>query len=534
MRAPEPTAAELHPHEQEVLRAFGDRLSQDPGGSLLESTLLMHCRKRRLEDAQTRRAVELLKLRGAITAQVSEQRTEVNMTELGRRYAQETPEEQLLATLKSAQHPMEIDRLRQCSTFSPKESGTALGILKKTCALRTVEGGLIEIDPAANLEPVRRIGELLKKTLLLIEKGDVHLDRETFTPAEQEEIRKGYHKRGVEKGLFRLNEVCSYIYQLTPTGRLLLKTLTSQTQQKETEEITRLTPELLRSGEWKGRSFRKFNLHLPPPRQPQGRRHPYLAFLDGVKQKLVGLGFEELTGPLVVPEFWNMDALFMPQFHPARAIHDVYFVREPSEACDLDPELVERVARAHENGGDTGSRGWGYPFDRKRTRRHILRSQGTAISARCLAQNPRIPGKYFAVARCFRYDTVDATHAADFFQIEGIAMDRQIHFRHLLGLLKLFAVEIARAPEVAYRPAYFPFTEPSVEVHIRHPELGWMELGGAGIFRPEVTRPLGVEAPVIAWGLGLDRMAMVALGIRDIRDLFSEDLELVRSRKLPF
>src|SRR6185312_14977147 len=119
----------------------------------------------------------------------------------------------------------------------------------------------------------------------------------------------------------------------------------------------------------------------------------------------------------------------------------------------------------------------------------------------------------------------DATHATDFFQVEGIVLGEDINFRTLLGLLNLFAREVAHAKEIKFLPAYFPFTEPSVELHVRHPRLGWMELGGAGLFRPEVN------VPVIAWGLGLDRMAMVALGIHDIRDLFSPDLEMARTMR---
>jgi phenylalanyl-tRNA synthetase alpha chain len=154
------------------------------------------------------------------------------------------------------------------------------------------------------------------------------------------------------------------------------------------------------------------------------------------------------------------------------------------------------------------------------------------VSARTLGGKPKVPGKYFSIARCFRYDQVDATHAPDFFQVEGIVLGPDIHFRTLLGLLTLFAKEVARADEIKFLPAYFPFTEPSVEMHVRHPQLGWMELGGAGLFRPEVTGPLGVNVPVIAWGLGLDRMAMVALGISDIRDLFSSDLGFIREKQI--
>ena len=123
------------------------------------------------------------------------------------------------------------------------------------------------------------------------------------------------------------------------------------------------------------------------------------------------MGFQEMRGPLVETEFWDMDALYMPQFHPARAIHDVYFVKNPAHADKIPEPLLSRVAEAHENGSSMGSTGWGYEYDRERARRLILRSQGTAVSARTLAANPLIPGKYFSIARCFRYDQVDATHA---------------------------------------------------------------------------------------------------------------------------
>lgn len=262
-----------------------------------------------------------------------------------------------------------------------------------------------------------------------------------------------------------------------------------------------------------------------------GKRHPYREFLDAVKTKLVSMGFQEMRGSLVETEFWNMDALFMPQFHPARDIHDVYFVKEPKLANAIAEPFLSRVAQTHQDGGDTGSAGWGYRFDLKQARRLMLRSQGTAVSAHTLASRPSIPGKYFSIARCFRYDQVDATHATDFFQVEGIVLGEDINFRTLLGLLNLFAREVAQAREVKFLPAYFPFTEPSVEMHVRHPRLGWMELGGAGLFRQEVTLPLGVKVPVIAWGLGLDRMAMVALGIHDIRELFTDNLELIRSMR---
>ena len=152
------------------------------------------------------------------------------------------------------------------------------------------------------------------------------------------------------------------------------------------------------------------------------------------------------------------------------------------------------------------------------------------LSAHRLTQ-AKVPSKYFGVVRCFRYDQVDATHGADFYQTEGIVISKNANLRTLLGMLKMFATEIAGASEVKYVPGYFPFTEPSVEVHIKHPVLGWFELGGSGIFRPEVTKPLGIDVPVLAWGMGIDRMALMHLGLNDLRDLFDNDLEKVRMRR---
>jgi phenylalanyl-tRNA synthetase alpha chain len=355
------------------------------------------------------------------------------------------------------------------------------------------------------------------------------VDETDLSEEEKKLLNDVLEKKWKTRGVVKRHEKKSKRLALTDLGQDLVRQLTPG--MVGVQEIAQLTPELLKDGVWRGKSFRKYNIGLKPSRTAAGRKHPYREFLDSVKTKLVSMGFEEMRGPLVESEFWNSDALFMPQFHPARDIHDVYFVNHPKSVTSLPDPYAAQVAKTHETGWKTGSRGWRYSFDIERAKRLVLRSQGTSVSARTLAASPKIPGKYFSIARCFRYDLVDATHAPDFFQVEGIALGEKITFRTLLGLLKLFATEMAHATEVKYLPAYFPYTEPSVEMHVRHPRLGWMELGGAGLFRPEVTEPLGVNVPVIAWGLGLDRMAMVALGIGDIRDLFSSDLDLIRVKR---
>lgn len=313
--------------------------------------------------------------------------------------------------------------------------------------------------------------------------------------------------------------------KLTDIGKQLIKSGV-----RDENMIDTLTPQILSAGAWKNKTFRRYDVTAKVPETFGGKKQPYRAFLDSVKQKFVSMGFQEMVGPLVETDFWNMDALYMPQFHSARDIHDAYYVKEPKSGL-LDESLVKKVKETHESGGSSGSLGWRYPFDPERTHRLLLRTQGTACSSRMLAsKNLKIPGKYFGISRVFRHDVIDATHLPDFNQVEGIIVEEGLTFRHLLGLLRTFAKEFADADEVRLVPGYFPFTEPSVELYAKHPQLGWIELGGAGMFRPEVTTPLlGKPMTVCAWGLGIDRLGMFKLGFKDIRNLFSHDLTFLRN-----
>ncbi len=450
----------------------------------------------------------------------------VTLTVTGTEYREKgTPEQRIINALREGKRFTVKDILESWG-MDPSEVSSATGSLKASGVIRIVQGGALELVDGADVSPYDQLAAVIADVGAA---GSLGLS--ALSQDRQELIQVNFHKRGKGKGIFRVSEKKNRSYSLTDAGKDIRHLLAERGA--VTEEASALTPEMLKQGTWRTVRFRTYNISLNPPRTSIGRKHPYREFLDYVKFQFVSMGFREMRGPLVENEFWDMDALFMPQFHPARNIHDVYFVKDPSHAREIEAPFGKQVAAAHRDGGKTGSTGWRYQFDFERTRRLILRSQGTAVSARTLAAGPDVPGKYFSIARCFRYDAVDATHAPDFNQVEGIVLGEEINFRTLLGLLKLFGREIAKAKEFQFRPAYFPFTEPSVELHVRHPELGWMELGGAGIFRPEVTLPLGVHVPVIAWGLGLDRMAMVALGIQDIRDLFSRDLDFVRTRKIP-
>jgi phenylalanyl-tRNA synthetase alpha chain len=445
------------------------------------------------------------------------------ITELGADYFKNgTPEERIIDLLQKGKK-LTLPELAQSLNLENKDVGSAYGILAKDGLLSMNGNKAVFINDRDKTNRIKKIRALLA---ILAEKKSI---RDTDLPLElQELISSLSKKRGSATSICKQIERDEVIYTLTTKGEAVKKALAAKGVTGE--EIGLLTPELLKSGEWRKQNFRSYNINTPPVRVLLGRKNPYVEFLDKLKDKLISLGFEEYDGPLVETEFWNCDALFMPQFHSARDIHDVYYLKDPEYAKSIAEPYLTQVALTHENGFKTGSRGWGYEFDKQFTKKLILRSQGTVLSAKALI-SAKVPGKYFGVVRCFRYDKVDATHLADFYQTEGIVLGENVNLRTLLGLLKMFAEEVAGAKEVKYVPGYFPFTEPSVEVHIRHPELGWFELGGAGIFRPEVTLPLGINVPVLAWGLGIDRMALISLGLKDIRDLFQIDIEQVRLRR---
>ena len=504
----------LHPLEIKVLR----------GAALGEELTLSGLMERlSLGLGQGNQAFSWLIAKGLIAEISRNSRTVYEITDFGRTQEREGTVEERMIRLMGEGKSVKMPEMAAALGVENKDVGSAFGRMSKE--------GLLEMDaekavflksqtPSSRMKIIRE--------LLIKGAAEKILDESALSDEERRVIEGISKKRGASASCFKAAEREDVTYTLTAEGERVRNLL--EGQGLTGQEIGTLTPDILASGSWKERPLREYNIHTPASRVLLGRRNPYGEYLQWVKDKLSSLGFEEFDGPLVETEFWNGDALFMPQFHSARDIHDVYYVKNPSHAGEIDQPWLDKVAAAHENGGDTGSRGWGYRFDRKFTRRLILRSQGTVLSAKQLPQ-AKVPGKYFGIVRCFRYDQVDATHGADFYQTEGIMLGEEVNLKTLLGLLEMFAQEVAGAEEVRYVPGYFPFTEPSIEVHIKHPSLGWFELGGSGIFRPEVTQSLGVQVPVLAWGLGIDRMALMHLGLSDLRELFSQDIESVRLRR---
>ncbi|MEM5875369.1 MAG: phenylalanine--tRNA ligase subunit alpha [Candidatus Aenigmatarchaeota archaeon] len=315
----------------------------------------------------------------------------------------------------------------------------------------------------------------------------------------------------------KIEEVEKDILEILIQRKLVEKVSYSYLEELRGKEIISLTPELIKTGFWRNVKIKEYSLETPPAKIYRGKSHPYIKIINEVREFLISLGFKEAKGPFVELEFWNCDALFMPSDHIAREIHDIFFI--DGEGRIERKDILENVKKVHKIC-------WGY-WDENLSKKLILRSHNTAISVRELSKISELPIKVFVIDRVFRPDVIDAKHFIEFEQCEGIVADENLNFRNLLGYLREIA-KIFGSEEVKFKPSYFPFTEPSVEMYVKIKDLGWVEVGGAGIFREEVTRPLGINVPVLAWGLGLGRLAMLKLRVNDIRYLYSDDLSWLR------
>ncbi len=499
----EEAAKALHPLERTVLASLDktkdfDKIVKDSG----------------LKEVEVMRAVQWMRNKKLVDVQEERKRT-VGLGENGKKYLKHgLPERILIKHIKDKEAT--INELSDIG-LSKDEVSVAIGVLKKKAAI-DFEKGKIRLNSN---------GKKLIDKELLEESFLKTLSQKRSTDDLREEEKLALENLNKRKGIIEVNDEKILKIKTTPEGEQVKKEI------KDEKYIGSLTPDIIKKQSWKKAAFRAYDINAAVPRIFPGKIHPYKNFLDQVRKKFLELGFKERTGPIVETDFWNMDALFMPQFHSARDIHSAYYIKEPKYAKSLPKELVDKVRKAHENGYTTGSKGWGYSFDAERTKRLLLRTQDTTISPKTLSSKDlEIPGKYFHIVRCFRYDVIDATHLPDFFQTGGFVVEEGLNLRHLIGLLKLFAKEFADTDKIKIIPSYFPFTEPSAALLAKHPDMGWIELAGSGIFRPEMTWPLGVKTPVIAWGLGVDRLAMFKLGIKDIRKLFSRDLEFLREVKI--
>ncbi|MFH0875812.1 MAG: phenylalanine--tRNA ligase subunit alpha [archaeon] len=324
------------------------------------------------------------------------------------------------------------------------------------------------------------------------------------------------------------------------TEKLVYATLTDEgkkirdTASFNNETVEKLTPLMLKTGDWKGKDFRKFDVAINVPKIHGGKRHFVSQAVNYAKKIWTDMGFKEMEGPILNTSFWNFDALYTAQDHPVRDMQDTFFIKNPLKGKLPYGEALDRVKLAHEK-GIAGSSGWQYSWSEEEAKKNVLRTHTTVLSAKTLAalKETDLPAKFFSVGKCFRNETIDWKHHFEFNQTDGIVVDPNANFRHLLGYLRVFFKKMGY-PDAKFHPSHFPYTEPSVEIEVFHPiRKEWFEIGGAGVFRPEVVVPLlGKDIPVLAWGPGFDRLLMEYYKIDDLRLMYGNDAAHLREIKM--
>ncbi len=409
------------------------------------------------------------------------------------------PERKALKAAIKAGGRIEVARLKAACQFDDAELAVALGWQRRkgwADVSKGPGGSFVVVSPAgraaANAKgPDEILLARLAKGELTEDSIDPHLLRDLKSRRELVKERESVRRE----------------IALTAAGQ---RVLAAGIELKE--EVAQPTTDLLRSGKWRGVDFRRYDTKAFAPLIRPGKRHVLGAYIERIRRIFLSMGFTEIQGDFVLSAFWNFDALFQPQDHPARDQLDTFYLSQPATMPLPDEGIVRRVAEAHETGGSTGSTGWRYKWDRKEAERAVLRSHTTPITLRWLGEHPDPPQKAFIIGRVFRPDAIDFTHLPEFHQIEGVVMEEGANLAQLIGVIEEFYRRLGFT-RAKFRPGYFPYTEPSMEPEVQLPDGRWMELGGSGIFRPEVTEPLGLKAPVLAWGLGLERLIMAVEGI---------------------
>ena len=454
-----------------------------------------------LGEKETMSAASWLRSKGLV--KISESSTKFYFTnEEGKRYAEQgLPERRAVEWLNQAGESL-LSEL----PLHNDESKVVIGWLK-----RKKFAELKKTDEGLKLIPTGNVDETSDEPLL------VSLSKSSISEREIDQDALNLLKG---RQLLNVKEEVERTFSLTDEGNnFSLETL-------DENLIGDITPDLIQSGEWKDRSFQRYGVQDKVEASNFSTLHPLTRFTEDIRSIFFQFGFTEIEGDYVESAFWNMDALFIPQDHPARELQDTFYLSEPASFVINEKEILDAVKKIHEDGGETGSKGWGTDWSKEAAQQALLRTHTTVGTIRHLAKNPTPPARVFSVGRVFRREALDSTHLPEFTQVEGIIVEPDANFGMLIGVLKEFYRRMG-FNNVRVRPAYFPYTEPSLEVEVKFGDK-WLELGGAGIFRPEVTAPFELDCPVLAWGLGLERLAMLHLEIKDIRMLYQSDLKWLK------
>ena len=417
-----------------------------------------------------------------------EEKETLELTELGQKYKRTgLPEEKLIKIL-SQEKKTKTELLKELDN---QEINACIGILKRKNALNiTKEKDLVF--------------ELTKKI------------EEDFWKDDKELLKRGIYEK---------KKIVSYTAKLTEKGR---KT-TSELKKDKTQYVEKITSELLKKQSFSDIKFREYDTNIKAPVISGGRKHFVTEAIEYIKSIWLELGFEEMKGSHVQSSFWNLDALFVPQDHPAREMQDTFYIDHESKL----PKEVEQIKKVHE--GKIISKGWGYKYSKDIASTTLLRTHNTVLTAMALSKLKKedLPKKYFSVGKVYRNEALDWKHLFEFQQVEGFVVDENASLLSLKNYLKEFFLKMGYS-DVRIRPGYFPYTEPSAEIDVYVPhKKEWVEIGGAGILRPEVTETLlGFKATTLAWGLGMERIISAYYNIKDIREIYENDIMKIRNKKM--
>ncbi len=490
----------LSPNEKKILPHLGDKLSDI-------------CKKSNLDNTSVIRSLEYLQNKGIVKLSYIKSKI-VELDVNGALYLKKGLPERRLLHILNEKHIIPLQDAQKESGLSDDEFKASIGALKKK-ALIDLKNGKIILNASK--------AEISKKTL---EEQFLELlptDYDSLAPEHQLALKTLQSR----KQIIEIKEDKKISIEITELGKEIVKSkLNTQ------ELIEQISPEILKKeSNWKGKKFRRYDITSPVPEIDGGKRHFVNQSIDYARKIWTEMGFQEMKGEIAQSSFWVFDSLFTAQDHPVREMQDTFFI---NKKIDLpDKKIISKVKETHEK-GISGSKGWQYSWDEEEAKKAVLRTHTTCLSSKTLSnlKKEEIPAKFFAIGKCFRNETVDWSHGFEFYQTEGIVIDRNANFRHLLGYLKQFYKKMG-FDNIRFRPSYFPYTEPSVEVEVFHPEKKkWIELGGAGMFRPEITVPLlGEHIPVLAWGQGFDRIIMDYYEIKDLRELYKNNLTQLRKIK---
>ncbi|MFB6082615.1 MAG: phenylalanine--tRNA ligase subunit alpha [Halorientalis sp.] len=447
--------------------------------------------------------------------------SDVELTDEARRYVEEgLPELRLYEAaveLGADEEPVQLGQVIGAAGLEGETVDIALSNYARK-GYGEIESGEVTADPEADPE-----ADDEATTLSALAEGSGSYARETAL----EDLDS--------RGLIEQTENVIRSVTLTDEGVTAL-----QEGVEAAETVGQVTSEMLTSGEWRDAEFAEYNVEAEAERVVPGRKHALREMAERVKDVLVGMGFQEMQGPHVDADFWINDCLFMPQDHPARNHWDRFALDTPESIDELPEDLVDAVESAHREGVGPDGEGYHSPWDLDFAKALALRGHTTSLTARHLSGEAlgelEPPQRFFSIEKAYRNDTLDATHLLEFFQIEGWVMAEDLSVRDLMGTFTEFYEQFG-ITDIEFKPHYNPYTEPSFELFGRHPETDELiEIGNSGIFRPEMLEPLGVDCDVMAWGLALERLFMLATGAEDIRDVHGTlvDLEFLREEEVTY